>query len=120
MTEARLREYLRRMHDAAEKACAFLADMPQDEFLGDERTQMAVGMAIVLLGEASARIMTHYPGFPVDHPEIPWSKILGMRDIVVHDYFDPELPVVWETVRASLPDLIVALDSLRNWRAQGE
>jgi uncharacterized protein with HEPN domain len=120
MTADRLREYLDRMHEAAEKACAFLADMSEDQFLADERTQMAVGMALVLIGEAAERIMTHYPDFPVDHPGIPWSKIRGMRNLVAYDYYEVELPVIWETVRKSLPDLIYDLDNLRHWRAQGE
>jgi uncharacterized protein with HEPN domain len=120
MTTDRLREYLDRMHEAAEKACAFLADMPEDRFLADERTQMAVGMALVLIGEAAGRIMTHHPNFPVEHPDIPWSKIRGMRNLVAHDYYEVELPVVWHTVKTSLPSLISDLDSLRNWHAQGE
>jgi uncharacterized protein with HEPN domain len=40
--------------------------------------------------------------------------------VVVHDYYELELPVVFETVRVALPDLIFQLDSLHNWRAQGE
>lgn len=120
MTAERLREYLDRMHAAAEQARAFMAGMSESGFLEDERTQMAVGMAFVLIGEAAARIMTHHPDFPVDHPQIPWSKIKGMRNIVVHDYYEIELPVIWRTVRDELPKLIGDLDELRNWRAQGE
>jgi uncharacterized protein with HEPN domain len=120
MTAHRLGEYLERMHEAGEKACAFLMDMSEERFLADERTQMAVGMALVLIGESASRIMTDHPNFPVEHPEIPWSKIRGMRNLVVHDYYEVELPVVWQTVKSSLPSLISDLDSLRNWHAQGE
>lgn len=120
MTAGRLSEYLDRMHDAAEKASAFLVDIPEEHFLSDERTQMAVIMALVLIGEAAGRIMTHHPEFATDHPEIPWSKIRGMRNFVVHDYYEVELPVIWETVRKSIPSLISELNSLRNWHAQGE
>lgn len=43
-----------------------------------------------------------------------------MRNFVVHDYYELELPIVLHTVRTSLPALVAELDSLRNWRAQGE
>jgi len=120
MKAQKLGEYLDRMRDAAEKASAFLTDMPEEQFLADERTQMAVIMALVLIGEAAGRIMVHHPDFPVDHPEIPWSKIRGMRNFVVHDDYEVELPIIWETVRKSIPSLISDLNSLRNPHAQGE
>ena len=120
MNADRLREYLDQMRSAAVRAGDFVADRSKAEFMADVRTQMAVGMALVLIGEAASRIMAHHPDFPVDHPEIPWSKIRGLRNFVVHDYYELELPIVWDTVKTSLPGLVAELDSLRNWRAQGE
>lgn len=120
MSAARLTEYLDQMRSAADRAREFVSGMSRDDFIADTRTQMAVGMALVLIGEAAARIVAQHPDFPVDHPEIPWSKIRGMRNLVVHDYYEVELPVIWETVKVSLPALISELDALRNWHAQGE
>jgi uncharacterized protein with HEPN domain len=120
MSPDRLKSYLDQMRNAARDACEFVGGMDREVFLSDNRTQMAVGMALVLIGEGASRIMTNYPDFPVDHPEIPWSKIRGMRNFVVHDYYELELPIVWDTVKTSLPILISQLDGLHNWRAQGE
>lgn len=120
MSGDRLRGYLDQMQSAALQACDFVADMEQEDFLSDVRTQMAVVMALVLVGEAASRIMAHHPDFPVEHPEIPWSKMRGLRNFVVHDYYELELPIVLDTVKISLPALISQLDSLRHWRAQGE
>lgn len=120
MSGDRLRGYLDQMQSAALQACDFVADMEQEDFLSDARTQMAVAMALVLVGEAASRITAHHPDFPIEHPEIPWSKMRGMRNFVVHDYYELELPIVMDTVKTSLPDLISQLDSLRHWRAQGE
>jgi uncharacterized protein with HEPN domain len=120
MSEERLRGYLDQMRTAAETACGFLSNMEQDAFVADIRTQMAVAMALVLIGENAARIAARDPNFLVEHPEIPWSKMRGMRNVAVHDYADLELSVIFNTVKTSLPELLTQLDLLRNWRAQGE
>ena len=120
MSATRLIEYLSQMRSAAQQACDFVADMDQDGFMRDAKTQMAVAMALVLVGERAARIMSRYPEFPLDHPDIPWSKIKGMCNMVAHEYYELELPVVLETVKRSLPQLISALDAVQHWRAQGE
>ena len=116
----RLPEYLGQMRTAATQACDFVATMEREEFLSDIRTQMAVNMTLVLTGEAASRIMTHYPDFTVDHPEIPWSQIRGMRNFVAHDYYELELSIVWDTAKIHLPVLLDDLEVLRHWRAQGE
>jgi uncharacterized protein with HEPN domain len=120
MSAARLIEYLSQMRSAAQQACEFVADMDQEGFMRDAKTQMAVAMALVLVGESASRIMTRHPEFSVDHPEIPWARIRGMRNMVAHEYYELELPLVLETVRTSLPQLLSALDALQHWRAQGE
>ncbi|TDK39112.1 DUF86 domain-containing protein [Rhizobium deserti] len=116
----RLKIYIDQMRTAALRAREFVEQMSNEEFLDDVRTQMAVGMAFVLIGEAASRIMTHYPDFPIEHPEILWTQIKGMRNFVVHDYYKTELPILLGTVRTSLQALVSDLDALRNIHAQGE
>ena len=41
----------------------------------------------------------------IQHPEIPWAKMRGMRNRMAHGYFDTNLEIVWDTVRLSLPEL---------------
>ncbi|TNM62857.1 HepT-like ribonuclease domain-containing protein [Aliirhizobium smilacinae] len=120
MTSDRLAAYLDQMHAAALQARAFADGMTLEQFVADTRTQMAVGMALVLIGESATRIMAGYPDFPNEHPEIPWVKMKGMRNFVVHDYYELELPVVLTTVQTSIPDLLFHLESLRNLHSQGE
>lgn len=120
MSNDRLAVYLEQMHAAAVQACEFADGMTLDDFLADARTQMAVGMALVLIGESAARIMAQRPDFCTEHPEVPWAKMKGMRNFVVYDYYEMELPLVLATVQTSLPDLIFHLDNLRHWRVQGE
>lgn len=120
MSDERLLEHIDRMQAAAQQAVDLTNGMNDEAFLKDLRTQLAVTMSLVLVGEAAARISTISPGFPQDHPEIPWAQIKGMRNMIVHDYYRAELPVIWQTVRTALPDLVSQLESIRHWRIQGE
>jgi len=56
----------------------------------------------LIIGEAARHLSA---GFKQQHASIPWRKITGMRDKLVHDYLGVDLPVVWHTVSIDLPDL---------------
>jgi uncharacterized protein with HEPN domain len=55
-----------------------------------------------VIGEATRTLS---PGFKEKHPQIPWGRIIGMRHILVHHYFEIDLPVVWEVVEHELQPL---------------
>lgn len=116
----RLQLYLHQMEAAGSDVCRFVEGMSREAFLKDVLVQRAVGMSLLMLGEAVVRLAREYPEILVDHPEIPWTEIQGLRDRIAHGYFDIDLTIVWETTRTSLPDLLERLKALRNWRAQGE
>ena len=114
MSENRLPDYLEHMHQAAADACNFVAGLGKDEFLDDKRTQQAVVMSLIILGEAAAKVMDAYAGFTQAHPEVPWRSMRGMRNRIAHGYFDINLDVVWDTVQAALPDLLQQLPAVRS------
>src|SRR4051812_17998711 len=116
----RLQLYLHQMQVAASDVCNFIEGMDKAAFLDNLIVQRAVGMSILMLGEAVVRLARDNPEFPVDHPEIPWQNIQGLRNRIAHGYFDIDLDIVWDTANASLPELLSQLDALRHWRAQGE
>lgn len=116
----RLPLYLHQMRTAAGDAVKFIDGMNVDDFRKDLLVQRAVGMSILMLGEAALRLSREHPEFLVDHPEFPWPAIQGLRNRIAHGYFDIDLDIVWRTTSVSLPDLIAKLHALQNWRAQGE
>jgi len=114
MSENRLLDYLEHIRKAANDACGFVAELDKRSFLADRRTQRAVIMSIVIIGEATTCVLDRYPDFTNAHPEIPWRSMRGMRNRVAHGYFDIDLETVWETVQTALPDQIEAMPAWRS------
>ena len=109
----RLTLWIEQMGEAAENACDFIEGMDFAAFEGDKRTQQAVVLNLLLIGEAAARIVESVPTFVAAHPEIPWASMRGMRNRIAHGYFDINLDVVWETVEEWLPTLLKQLPAMR-------
>lgn len=106
MNKNRLPDYLDHIQQAASDACSFVAGMSREEFLADQRTQQAVILSLIIIGEAATRLLKDHGDFVDSHPEIPWRNMKGMRNRIAHGYFDINLDTVWETVRTALPALL--------------
>jgi uncharacterized protein with HEPN domain len=106
---ARLVDYLRHIEQASVDACSFTADMTKDGFLADKRTQQAVVMSLIVIGEAATKVVLEHPDFAATHGEVPWAGMKGMRNRMAHGYWDVDLHIVWETVQSSLPLLLAQL-----------
>ena len=100
---------LRHMRDAASAAMAFATSKDRADLETDLMFQFAIVRALEIIGEAAARMPD---AMRAAHPEIPWANIIGMRNRLVHGYFDVDLDVVWNTVDQHLPPLMVVLDAL--------
>ena len=113
MNENRLTDYLDHMQQAAMDACAFVEGLAQEDFRRDKRTQQAVVMSLVILGEAATKVMDSYPGFAQAHAQVPWRHMRGMRNRIAHGYFDINLDLVWDTVQTALPELLKQWPAVR-------
>jgi uncharacterized protein with HEPN domain len=113
MSASRLADYIGHIETAAADACSFVQGMSKDEFMADKRSQSAVVMCFVVIGEAATKVMDQHPAFVLRHPEVPWRSMRGMRNRVAHGYFDINLDVVWDTVQSALPALLLQLPALR-------
>ncbi len=94
---------------ASREARDFAASLHFEEFQHDRKTQLAIRKSIEIVGEAASRVSAVCKE---TYPEIPWSQIIGMRNRLVHVYFDINLERVWETVQQDVPRLISQLESL--------
>ena len=81
-----------------------------EDFIGDEKTQDAVIRQLTIIGEA----VTHLPEAITSlAPEIPWTLVRGMRNIIVHDYLSVDMRIVWNTLTKDLVRLGTQLEDLR-------
>ena len=112
MNENRLPDYLEHIQQAAIDARSFVDGLAKEDFLADKRTQQAVIMSLIIIGEAATKIMDGYTAFTQAHSEVPWRSMRNMRIRMAHGYFDINLDIVWDTVQEWLPELLKQLPSV--------
>lgn len=109
MLPERDRVFIVQMVEAVSAALEFTEGQSRESFCGDRLVGFAVVRAIQLVGQAARNVSEEVQAA---HPEIPWREMIGMRNVVVHDYADVDLGLVWKTVREDLPGLIDRLNAL--------
>lgn len=85
---------------AVERIGRYVQGLSKEAFLADDKTVDAVVRNLEIIGEATRRLDED---FRARHPVLPWSQIAGMRNRIVHDYFGPDLEIVWQVVSGDLP-----------------
>lgn len=98
-------DYIEHILDAARQAQSYVAGTSKEMFMEDRKTQDAVILKILVIGEAAAQILGEHGTFARQRSDIPWNQMKGMRNRMVHGYFETNLDLVWETVQVFLPDL---------------
>jgi uncharacterized protein with HEPN domain len=80
-----------------------------EEFQNDRKTIRAVLYNLAIIGEAVRSIPSEVEA---SHPEIPWLDVRGMRNIVIHEYFQVNLSIIWQTIQEDLIPLEFSLRQL--------
>lgn len=93
---------LRHMVEAAESAVQFVADRQRSDLDADRMLLFALVRAIEILGEAASKISEETRA---THTRIPWRAIIGMRNRLIHAYFEINAEIVWQTVSREIPAL---------------
>jgi uncharacterized protein with HEPN domain len=97
------------MLDAARTAVAFVQDTTFDDFLTDRKTRNAVERNLEILGEAAGRVSTETRD---QYPDIPWRSIVGLRNIIIHEYGEIRYETVWNICKKRLPSLVGQLQEM--------
>ena len=110
--EERARIHLLQMRDAASSALSFVAGISEDQFMQDQRTQQAVCLSLILIGENVIKLQDKYPTALQTFGGSELQQIRGMRNRLVHAYVEANLQIVWTTVVDVLPRLVKQVDEL--------
>jgi len=94
------------MIDAAEAARSFIDGRERSSLDEDRMLLFALVRAIEIIGEAASRVTSETR---CAAPVVPWMAIIGMRNRLVHAYFDIDRDILWKTVTEEIPDLIPLL-----------
>jgi uncharacterized protein with HEPN domain len=97
---------LRHMLEAARDAMGFMEDCSREDLDRDRKLALAIVKCIEIIGEAAAKVTAETRQ---SNPSIPWPAIVGMRNRLIHGYFEIDLDRVWNTVRINLPPLVEML-----------
>jgi uncharacterized protein with HEPN domain len=95
--------------EASRIVMQYVSDKSLDKFLQDLQCQDAVVRRFILIGEAARRIS---PETQDRYPQIPWHEMISMRNLVIHEYEDIDLLILWDTAHRDLPKLIRFLEEI--------
>jgi uncharacterized protein with HEPN domain len=109
----RIEDYLEHIVEAIVRVTDYLGDTRDfAAFQQDTRTRDAVVRNLEIIGEAAIQLRAMSPEFVANHPELPWIEMRGIRNKIIHGYFDVEWSVVWDTARDDLPSLKRSVEAL--------
>lgn len=100
---------LHHMLDAAIEAISFAKSRSRKDLDEDLQFMRALVKSIEIMGEAAAKVTEQTKG---ELSQIPWARIVGMRNRLIHAYYDINVDVVWSTVKEDLPPLIEQLEKI--------
>jgi uncharacterized protein with HEPN domain len=97
------------MRDATREAVEMAHSQQRGDLDTDRKLCLSLVHLLEIVGEAANGIS---PRFRQEHPDLPWKRMTGMRNRLIHGYFDVNLDIVWQTVTEDLPPLMRQLESL--------
>jgi len=87
----------------------YLSKHPQEEFLADRFQQSFLYHRLMIIGEAAVSLRRSYEA---RYPELPWAKLVGLRNRLVHAYFDLDLTLVWNIAVGGMQPLREQLERI--------
>ncbi len=97
------------MPEAAEAVAGFISGRDREALKADQMLLFALVRAVEVLGEAASRVSNETR---LARPAVPWSKIIAMRNRLVHAYFDVDQDILWKTAAEEIPALYPSLKEM--------
>lgn len=102
------RDYLQDISDSIDDVGNFTKDMTFEKFAKDRKTINAIIRSIEVIGEATKKLPTSVKD---KHPSIPWKRMAGMRDKMIHEYFGIDVEILWKVVKEDIPSLKTSIQN---------
>lgn len=96
------RDYLFDIINSIKEIESFIDNITYEDFMKDRKTSNAVIRSIEIIGEATKQIPKSIKD---KNPSIPWKRMAGMRDKMIHEYFGIDYDIVWKSAKETLPKL---------------
>ena len=103
------RDYLIDIQEAINSIVDYTKGLTYDDLIKDKKTRDAVVHNLEIIGEATKKLSSHLGN---RNKHIPWKNIAGLRDRLIHHYFDINYGIVWNIVKMELPDLLLQIRAI--------
>ena len=102
-------DYVQDIINSISDIASFIEGMTVEDFTTDRKTINAVIRSIEVIGEAAKNIP---PSVRDKHPSVPWKKMTGIRNKMIHEYFGVDLGILWKTAQEDIPELKTCIERL--------
>jgi len=109
MRKRKYSDYLQDILDSIDDIESFVVDTSFEEFRRDRKTINAVVRSIEVIGEATKKISKVLKD---KDKQVPWKKMAGMRDKLIHEYFGVDVEILWKTVKNDIPPLRQSIQNI--------
>ena len=109
MIHREYKDFIKDIIDSVQDIEQFIGEMSYDEFIRDKKTLNAVIRSIEIMGEAAKSIPASIQEMNTD---VPWKKMSGMRDKLIHGYFGIDNEILWKTIKEDLPPFLPIIKKL--------
>ena len=89
--------HLLHMQEAAGNVLRLVAGVRREDFLANDLLRQSVILNLLIIGEGAAQILKAHEEFALKYPDVQWSAIRGLRNIIAHNYFSIEVDIIWNT-----------------------
>jgi len=106
-----MRLYIADILESVAKIRQYTGNLSEEDFLADTQIQDAVFRRLEVIGEAAKNVPDDFRN---KYPEIPWKKVAGLRDVLIHEYFGVNVRRVWKVAKQDVLDLERQLSIVRD------